>query len=114
VIRGLSTGDVVLKDWLKILSKELLVGLSLGVVLGLVAYFRGLFVDKNHTEIALVISGAMVILVVWANIVGALFPLLFYKLKLDPAVISSPFISTFVDVTGLLIYFNIAHFVLGL
>lgn len=114
VIRGLSTGDVEIKDWLKVLGKELLVGISLGVVLGLVAYARGMFIDGDNAKIAIVISCSMVILVIWANIIGALFPLLFYKLKLDPAVISSPFISTFVDVTGLLIYFNIAHLVLEL
>jgi magnesium transporter len=58
--------------------------------------------------IPLVISFSMVTTVVWANIVGAMLPLLLAKFKLDPAVISSPLISTFTDITGMLIYFNVA------
>ncbi|NLO19120.1 MAG: magnesium transporter [Ignavibacteria bacterium] len=114
VIRGLSTGDIELKDWARVISKELVVGIFLGIVLAGVAYFRGLLIGDDGTQIAIVISSAMLLLVIWSNLIGTILPLLLYKLKLDPAVVSSPFITTFVDVTGLLIYFNIARLVLDL
>jgi magnesium transporter len=111
IIRGLSTGQVEIKDWLRVLFKELRVGLLLGVTLGAVIFARGFF-WRGGAEIGLVVGLTMVALVLWANLVGAVLPIVLRKLRLDPAVVSSPFITTLADVTGLIIYFNIAKAVL--
>jgi magnesium transporter len=113
VIRGLSTGQLAMHDWLRILRKELGVGLLLGGTLGLAVYLRGFF-WRGGPEVALVVALTMIALVFWANLVGAVLPIVLKRARLDPAVVSSPFITTAVDVTGLLIYFNIARVVLGL
>jgi magnesium transporter len=113
IIRGLATGQVNLRDWLRVLRKEIGVGLLLGGTLGLVVYLRGFF-WRGGPQVGLVLGLTMVTLVLWANLLGAVLPLLLRKLKLDPAVVSSPFITTAADVTGLVIYFSIAKWVLGL
>ncbi len=114
IIRGLAVGEVRTKDLPKILRKELSVGLSLGVIFGLVTYLRGMFEGQDKLDLALVISLTMLVLVVWANLIGAVLPIILAKLKLDPAVISSPLIATLIDVTGILIYYNIAIYILNL
>lgn len=113
IIRSLAIGDVEISNWFKVVSKELLVGLMLGSILGLVVYFGGFLGGANETKIAVIISLSMIILVVWANIIGCLLPIILAKIKLDPAVISGPFIATIIDVTGMLVYFNIAMLVLS-
>lgn len=113
IIRGLATGQVRLTDWLRVLGKELGVGALLGGTLGLIVYLRGFF-WRGGPEVGLVVGLTMVVLVLWANILGALLPLLLTRLRLDPAVVSSPFITTAADVTGLVVYFSIAKWVLAL
>jgi magnesium transporter len=113
IIRGLATGQLDNRDWLRVLGKELAVGLLLGVTLGAVVYVRGFF-WRGGPQVGLVVGLTMVALVLWANLIGALLPMLLRKLRMDPAVVSSPFITTAADVTGLLIYFNIAKWVLGI
>ena len=112
IIRSIAVGDVELRDWLKVLLKELSVGFLLGIALGIVAFLRGLIEGSGSIDIAFVVCFAMFIVVLWANLVGALLPLLIAKFGHDPAVISSPFIATFTDVTGMFIYFNIARLLL--
>jgi magnesium transporter len=113
IIRGLATGQLSLRDWPKVVSKELGVGLMLGGALALVVYGRSYF-WRGGPEVGQVVAVTMLILVVWANLVGALLPMLLSRLRLDPAVVSSPFITTVVDVTGLFVYFNVARWLLGL
>lgn len=114
IIRGLATGDLEFGAWFKIFTKEIIIGLMLGLVLGLVSFFRGFVEIHNGYQIPLAICISMIMTVVWANIVGAMLPIVLAKFKLDPAVISSPFISTFTDITGMVIYFNIAIRILGI
>lgn len=111
IVRGLATGDLHTRDWLAVVWKELRVGLLLGVTLGTIVYVRGFF-WRGGPEVGLVVGLTMVVLVLWANIIGSVLPVILTRLKLDPAVISSPFITTAADVTGLVIYFNIARWVL--
>lgn len=113
IIRGLATQDIEISDIWRILRKELLVGILLGIVLGIIVYFRGLFEGESGFQVAGVVSITMVILVLWANFIGAILPIVLAKLKLDPAVISSPLIATLIDVTGITIYFNVAIFMLA-
>ncbi len=111
IIRALSTGNLKAGKWLNVLRKEASCGLMLGATLGLLFFLRILALERA-ARIGLVVALTMVGIALWANLVGAFFPILFTKLKLDPAVASSPAITTIVDASGLLIYFIIAGLIL--
>jgi magnesium transporter len=114
VIRSLAVEEFHSGTWLKILSKEMFIGLLLGAFLGGITYIRGMMGEHGSLQLAIVISLTMLVLVVWANLLGTVLPLILSKFKLDPAVISSPLVATLIDVTGIIIYFNIAIWMLGL
>jgi magnesium transporter len=113
IIRSLALGEIDLKDAAPVLWHELRVGLMLGLIMGLVGFGRALL---WHTpfSVAQAVAVALLSIVVWANVVGSLLPLLASKLRVDPAIVSGPFMSTLVDATGLLIYLQIAKVILGL
>jgi magnesium transporter len=112
VTRALALGDVGTRDLGNVLSRELRVGLSLGLLLGGLAFgVTTVFYDRS---IGAVIGLTLVSLCTVAAAVGGVMPLIARAIRVDPAVFSNPFISTFVDATGLLIYFLIAKAVLGL
>ena len=120
VIRSLALGEVTIKDWWLIFRKEILVGLMLGVLLGIIGFLRvaiwAQFVNiygPHWFEIGLTVGFSLIGVVLWGNTVGALFPLILKKLGLDPAVSSAPFVATVVDITGLIIYFTCASLLLG-
>jgi magnesium transporter len=113
IIRAISQGQIRGRDSLRVLVKEFSTGLLLGVTLAVFAFFRVYLVYPDAgIAIALAVSLAVLAIVLTANIVGALLPIAFHKLKIDPAVTSSPFLATIMDATGLLIYFSIAQSVL--
>jgi magnesium transporter len=112
MIRALATGDVGLDQWLRTLLKELGVGISLAVTMGVAAWLLGLV--RVGVEVGFVVALAMVAIVIVANIIGVTLPFLLIRFRLDPAVASSPLITTIVDATGLLIYFSIATWLLAL
>ncbi len=107
IIRALATGDLTIKRWANIIKKEVLVGILLGVSLGLILFLGGLL-WKGVPKLGLVVGISGVMIVIWANLVGSLLPIILTRLKLDPAVVSAPLLSTILDVTGLLIYFSMA------
>ena len=111
MIRALATGDVKLGQWLRVLVKELLVGLALGTTMGLAGGLLGLF--QGGYLIGVVVGLAMVAVVLVANIMGVALPFLLLRLGLDPAVASSPLITSIADAAGLAIYFAIAVWFLG-
>jgi magnesium transporter len=111
MIRALATGDVKLTQWFRVLAKELLVGLALGTTMGLAGGLLGLF--QGGYQIGVVVGLAMVAVVLVANIMGVALPFLLLRLGLDPAVASSPLITSIADATGLAIYFAIAVWFLG-
>ncbi len=113
IIRGIATDDIRYNDWLRVFRKELVVGLLLGVSLAVVAFIRGYLESDNAMQLAWVISTSLIILILWSNVIGSLLPIMLHKMKLDPAVISGPVITTIVDVSGLLIYFNIAIYMMS-
>ena len=113
LIRGLALGEIQFRDIWRVVRRELFGGLLLGTVLGIVALVRTLLWG-NGIEIALVVALAILAICTWANTIGSLVPLLAYKLKIDPAVVSAPLITTLVDATGLAIYMLIAKLILGL
>ena len=115
IIRSLAIGDINLSDWFKIFLKELRVSILCGLTLGVCNFAKILLVDRTlfrQSEItitvALVISLTLLIAVIAAKIVGSCLPLLAKSVKLDPAVMASPFITTIVDAIALLTYFKIA------
>ncbi len=113
IIRALSTGDLTLRKWFRVAKKELLIGLLLGVSLGILLFLRTLLFEDGY-PLALTLGLSTIAVVLLANLVGAVLPILLTKLKLDPAVISSPLLTTVIDAAGLVIYFSIANAVYGL
>lgn len=113
IIRALAVGDINLRDAWWAFWHEFRSGVLLGLCMGVVAYVRALTWGTGQS-LALTVAIAICTIVVWANILGSLLPLLAAKLKIDPTVVSGPAMSTLVDATGLFIYFTIAGIVLGL
>ncbi len=113
VIRALATGELTLRNWLNVTKKELIIGLMIGLTLGVILYVRGFFWRGGPT-VGMVVGLSMVGITIWSNLLGSLLPIALTKLKLDPAVISSPLLTTVVDSTGLLIYFTLAQFIFHL
>ncbi len=120
VIRAMALGELRLGDWFRVVRKELLSGLSLGLILGTIGFFRitlwqylHIFdYGKYHWLVAFTVGTALVGVVLWGTISGAMLPFLLRRCRLDPATSSAPFVATLVDVTGLVIYFNVALFIL--
>jgi magnesium transporter len=120
VIRALALGEVVFKDVWRVLRRELMVGLGLGVILGLLGLLRVVLwgtVFESYGEhfflLGLAVGLAVIAVVAWGNIIGSMLPLFLRRFGLDPATSSAPFVATFIDVTGIIIYFNIAMLVMS-
>jgi magnesium transporter len=113
ITRALAVGDVEMRDAMRVFLRELGQGLVLGAFLGAIGFGRALMWG-NGTDVAWVVSFTLLFVVVTGTIVGAMLPLLFTRLGFDPAIASSPFVASLVDVAGIIIYFNIAIHVLGL
>lgn len=115
MIRALATHEVEPEEWLKVLGRELTVGIALGTVVGLLGLMRVLFFGPAWLPALAITVGISVVLVVTVgSVVGAVLPLFIFRLGMDPAVSSTPFIATLSDVVGLLIYFSVASQVFGL
>lgn len=112
MIRGLALGELSFKDIFKVLWKEFRVGLMVGVVLSLFTFVRVLLVNQATVAVSLVVSAALFCTVIIAKIIGCCLPLLAKRLKLDPAMMASPLITTVVDAASLALYFTIAKAVL--
>jgi magnesium transporter len=113
VVRGLATGEIEPRQWLKLLMREAKTGIVLGLILGVIGFGRALISHANY-NLALAISFTVIAVVVCGSLVGAALPLLLRRLGFDPAVSSTPFIASLVDVAGIVIYFTIATWLLGL
>jgi magnesium transporter len=116
ITRALALQEVSLRDWWRVMRREIISGLSLGIVLGSLGALRVIFgglVTNEYGEhwqlLALTIGIALIGVVLWGTLMGSLLPLLLQRLGFDPAVSSVPFISTLVDVTGIVIYFTTAY-----
>lgn len=114
VIRGLSLGEIKFKDCFRVLTKEFGVSLLCGITLSVVNFFKLMLVERVSMQVALVVSLTLLAVILVANVVGCLLPILAKRVKLDPAVMASPLITTIVDAVALIIYFNIAKVVLGI
>ena len=119
IIRALAVGEVTLRDWWRIMRREVLSGLFLGAILGCVGFIRvSLWQQLFGTYgahwflIALTVLFALVGVVMWGTIAGSMLPFVMKRLGADPATSSAPFVATLVDVTGLVIYFTVAAAIL--
>lgn len=112
IIRGLALGEITIKDFWKIIYKEVLISLMLGIGLAGINYIRIRYIVGIDVLMALTVSFTLVVTVLTANVVGGLLPILARKLNLDPAIMASPLITTIVDITTLWVYFEIARFLL--
>lgn len=112
IIRALATRDLDLRDWRRVLSKESAVGLLLGLTLAVL--LLGKVALDGHANLVPVVGLALFLIVLFANLVGALLPFALRRLGVDPALLSNPLIATLTDVTGLLIYLSLARFLLNL
>jgi magnesium transporter len=119
VIRALALGEVGVRDWWRVMRREVLAGLALGAILGTIGFLRitlwSAFSDiygPHWLLIGITVSVALVGVVLWGTLSGSLLPFLLKRLGFDPAASSAPFVATLVDVTGLVIYFSVALVVL--
>lgn len=120
VIRALALGEVTVRDWWRIIRREIKVGLILGVILGIIGFLRvaiwAQFINlygPHWLNIAFTVGFSLVGVVLWGNTIGSLFPLILKRVGLDPAVSSAPFVATLVDITGVIIYFTVASMLLS-
>jgi magnesium transporter len=120
VIRALALGEVRLRDWWRVVRREFITGLALGLILAAIGFMRIMLWNYvGHTygahalQVATTVACSLVGIVLWGTITGSMLPLLLRRLGMDPANSSAPFVATLVDVTGLVMYFTIARAVLG-
>ena len=114
VIRGLALGEIELTDIFKVLWKELRVSVVVGIVLSGVNFLRVYFLEKVELYVAITVCTTLFFTVVIAKVVGCVLPIVAKKLKLDPAIMASPLITTIVDALALIIYFGMAAMFLGI
>ena len=114
VIRGLALGDIKIKDYLKVIWKEFRVSLLVALVLTIVNFIRIYLIEKTDIRISITVCGSLFFTVIIAKVVGSLLPIIAKKLKLDPAIMASPLITTIVDAFALMIYFTFAKLLLGI
>ena len=119
VIRALALDEIRLRDWWRVMRREIAAGLCLGLILGSIGFLRialwSAFSDvygPHWILIGFAVSFSLVGVVLWGTLTGSMLPLLLRRCGLDPATSSAPFVATLVDVTGLVIYFSIAFMIL--
>jgi len=120
IIQAMALGEVKLVDWWRVMRREILSGIMLGLILGIIGFLRvsvwTTFSDVYGVywlRMAFTVCFALIGVVLWGSLSGSMLPLLLKKVGFDPATSSAPFVATLVDVTGLVIYFNIAMIVFG-
>lgn len=111
IIRSIALGEIRLKDAWRVLAREMLTGLLIGLLVGVVAFGRTMLWHQPMT-IALTVSITVLAICAWSTTIGSLIPIVAERFKIDPAVLSAPLITTLVDATGLIIYFSIAKVIL--
>lgn len=120
IIRALALGEVRLRDWWRVLGRELTSGLALGCVLGCIALIRIVFwpwrtqlYGEHYVMIGLTVALSLIGVVLYGTLAGAMLPIALRRLGVDPATASAPFVATLVDVSGIVIYFSIAALLLS-
>lgn len=117
IIQAMAVGEIYISDWWRVLKREIISGISLGTVLGLLGFFRVAIwhsiipnvYGPHWAMIGATVGFSLIGVVLWGTLTGSMLPILLKKLGADPAVSSAPFVATLVDVTGLIIYFSFAY-----
>jgi magnesium transporter len=117
IIQAMALGELTIEDWWKVMRRELISGLLLGVILGSIGFLRILIWQNLHIFdygiywklVAATIFFSLIGIVLWGSLMGSMLPIILKRLKLDPAASSAPFVATLVDVTGIVIYFSVAY-----
>jgi len=125
IIRAMALGEVTLRDWWRVAGREIQAGLSLGIILGAIGairvavwsvigqkYFHRDLYGPHWPLVALTVGFALIGVVLWGSLSGSMLPFVLRRFGADPATSSAPFVATLVDVTGLIIYFSIAFFIM--
>ena len=107
MIRGMTLGEIKISDFFKVVMKESATSILIGAVLGVFSFLRVMIFDKDIIA-ATILALAMFVTIVMAAVIGGILPLIAEKLKLDPALMAAPLITTIVDAAALGIYFAIA------
>ncbi len=115
IVRAMALGELTLKDWFRVMRREIFTGLSLGTILGTIGFLR-IFLWQKVTHlygdywfyVAITVFFSLIGVVMWGTLIGSMLPFLLKRLGFDPATSSAPFVATLVDVTGIVIYFSIA------
>jgi len=117
IIQAMALGEISITDWWRVIRRELISGLLLGTVLGLIGFVRVVVWNSifhtygNHGAlIGITVGSSLLGVVMWGTVAGSMLPIVLKKLGADPATSSAPFVATLVDVTGLVIYFSMAYF----
>jgi magnesium transporter len=121
IIRAMALGEVTLRDWWRVMQREIMAGVLLGVFLGVIGAarvgmwalisekYRGVQIYGEHwPQVAATIGITLTCVVLWGSLAGSMLPFALRRLGLDPATSSAPFVATLVDVTGVILYFSIA------
>ncbi|MEX5586777.1 MULTISPECIES: magnesium transporter [Pseudomonas] len=112
MVRGIATGEVMMRDWLRMLGRECGVALALGATMAVAVASLGVL--RGGPEIALIVASSMLVIVLIGSLIGMSLPFMFTRLKLDPATASGPLVTSIADAVGVLIYFGIASQVLDI
>ena len=121
IIQAMAVGEITLKDWWKVMRREIISGLLLGAVLGLIGFLRiaiwhsvaPTIYGDHWMALGFTVSITLLGVVLWGTLSGSMLPMILKRLGADPAVSSAPFVATLVDVTGLIIYFSVAFLILS-
>jgi magnesium transporter len=120
IIRAMALGEIGFRDWWRVCRREILSGLVLGMILGIVGFLRVAIWQRFGMQdygihwllVADTIFFALIGVVMWGTLSGSMLPLILKRLGADPAASSAPFVATLVDVTGLIIYFSVAYVIM--
>jgi magnesium transporter len=120
VIRAMAVGEVRLRDWWRVMRREIAAGMMLGCILGSIGLLRVLFwptraaeYGEHYVPIAFTVAISVVGVTLWGALAGSMLPFVLRRMGFDPASASAPFVATLVDVTGLVIYFSVATGILS-
>lgn len=120
IVRALALGEITLRDWFYVFRREILSGLILGLILAFIGFLRisiwqitSDVYGAHWLLIALTVCFSLIGVVTWGSLMGSMLPFILKKFGFDPATSSAPFVATLVDVTGIIIYFSVAHFILS-
>ncbi len=112
MVRGLATGDITPSLWLKVLKKELVTGIGLGLIMAVLAGISAAILGGMDIQLSITVGVSLFLVICISTVVGSMLPILFKRLGLDPAVAASPFITTLVDATCVIVYFSMAKLLL--